>query len=50
MRLGQQVLGRAEGQTAFDGLPFVTRPFYAGNPWFLAPSVHFMRWRDRLPM
>lgn len=50
MRLGQQVLGRAEGRTAFDGLPFITRPFYAGNPWFLAPSVHFMRWRDRLPI
>lgn len=50
MRIGQQVLGLAEGRTAFDGLPFATRPFYTGNPWFLAPSVRFFRWRDRLPI
>ncbi len=48
MRIGQQVLGLAEGRTAFDGLPFATRPFYTGNPWFLAPSVRYYRWRDRL--
>jgi glycine/D-amino acid oxidase-like deaminating enzyme len=50
MRIGQQVLGRPEGRTAFDGLPFSTRPFYTGNPWFLAPSIRFYRWRDRLPI
>jgi glycine/D-amino acid oxidase-like deaminating enzyme len=48
MRLGQQVLSLPEGATAFDELPFQTRPFYSGNPWFLAPSVLFYRWRDRL--
>ncbi|KRD95844.1 oxidoreductase [Bosea sp. Root381] len=48
MRLGQQVLGLAEGATAFDQLLFQTRPFYSGNPWFLAPSVFYYRWRDRL--
>lgn len=47
MRIGQQVLGRAEGKTAFDGLSFQTRPFYYGNPWFLAPSILYYRWRDR---
>lgn len=47
MRLGQQVLGLAEGRTAFDGLPFRTRPFYTGNPWFLAPTILYYRWRDR---
>ncbi len=46
MRLGQQVLGRAEGATGLDGLSFQTRPFYTGNPWFLAPSVMYYRWRD----
>lgn len=50
MRIGQQVLGLAEGRTAIDGLPFATRPFYTGRPWFLAPSVRFYRWRDRLPI
>jgi len=38
-RLGQQMLGLAEGRTALDGLPFPSRPFYHGRPWFLAPSV-----------
>jgi hypothetical protein len=46
MRLGQQVLGLKQGETAFDGLTFPTRPFYTGNPWFLAPSVWYYRWRD----
>ncbi len=49
MRVGQKVLGLAEGRTAFDGLPFPTRPFYTGNPWFLAPSIRYFRWRDRMP-
>lgn len=49
MRLGQQVLGLAEGRTALDGLKFQTRPLYSGNPWFLAPSIHYYRWRDSRP-
>ncbi len=48
MRLGQQVLGLKEGATALDGLRFETRPLYSGNPWFLAPSVLYYRWRDRM--
>ncbi len=48
MRVGQQVLSLKEGATAFDDLPFPTRPFYTGNPWFLAPSVMYYRWCDRL--
>lgn len=47
MRIGQQVLGLKEGATAFDELPFGTRPYYHGNPWFLAPSIMYYRWRDR---
>ena len=50
MRLGQQVLGLKEGNTALDGLAFETRPFYTGNPWFLAPSVAYYRWRDSRPV
>ena len=47
MRVGQQVLGRQEGATAFDGLAFQTRPFYRGNPWFLgAVRSRYYRWRD----
>ena len=48
MRAGQQILGRAEGATALDGLRFQTRPLYHGKPWFLAPSVAYYRAADRL--
>jgi glycine/D-amino acid oxidase-like deaminating enzyme len=43
MRIGQQLVGLREGRTAFDGLPFPTRPYYFGRPWFLAPSVFAYR-------
>lgn len=46
-RLGQKVLGLAEGETAFDGLPNPTRPFYSGNPWFLPATVAWYRRLDR---
>lgn len=48
MRVGQQVLGLREGQTAFDELKFPTRPLYSGNPWFLGALVTYYRWRDRI--
>lgn len=47
MRTGQKVLGLKEGKTAFDGLPFPTRPFYTGKPWFLPPVVAWYKWLDR---
>ncbi|MGZ2257534.1 NAD(P)/FAD-dependent oxidoreductase [Roseobacter sp. A03A-229] len=47
-RLGQKVLGLAEGATAFDGLQNPTRPFYTGNPWFLPATVAWYRRRDRV--
>jgi len=50
MRMGQRMLGLAEGRTAFDELPFPTRPLYAGKPWFLPAVVAWYRWRDRLEM
>ncbi|MEM7221793.1 MAG: FAD-binding oxidoreductase [Pseudomonadota bacterium] len=48
MRMGLRVLGRAEGRSAFDDLPFPTRPLYSGTPWFLPAVVAWYRWRDRL--
>jgi glycine/D-amino acid oxidase-like deaminating enzyme len=47
-RIGQQMLGLEEGRTALDGLQFPTRPYYRGNPWFLAPSVFSYRLIDAL--
>lgn len=46
MRAGQKVLGLAEGATAFDDLPFPTRPLYTGKPWFLPAAVAWYRWVD----
>jgi glycine/D-amino acid oxidase-like deaminating enzyme len=45
-RIGQQMLGLKEGRTALDGLPFPSRPYYHGKPWFLAPSVFAYRLLD----
>ena len=47
MRLGQKVLKLAEGKTAFDDLPFPTRPLYSGKPWFLPAVVSWYRFQDR---
>ncbi len=47
-RIGQQMLGLAEGRTALDGLPFPARPYYHGVPWFLGASVFYYRCLDRL--
>jgi glycine/D-amino acid oxidase-like deaminating enzyme len=45
-RIGQQMLGLEEGRTALDGLPFPSRPYYHGKPWFLAPTVFAYRVAD----
>lgn len=47
-RIGQQMLGLKEGRTALDGLPFPSRPYYHGRPWFLAPSVFAYRVIDAI--
>jgi glycine/D-amino acid oxidase-like deaminating enzyme len=47
-RLGQQILGKPEGRTALDGITFQTRPFYGGDPWFLAVPILYYKLRDRL--
>ena len=45
-KIGQQVLGLADGDSPLTGLDFPTRPYYWGKPWFLAPSVRYYRWLD----
>lgn len=47
MRTGQQVLALDAGHTGFDDIPFRTRPFYTGRPWFLSAAVAGYRWLDR---
>ncbi len=47
-RLGYKMLGDEEaGRTAFDDMPLTSRPFYTGNPWFMAPIIQWHRMLDR---
>ena len=48
MRMGQKAAGREKHLSAFERISFPTRPFYTGNPWFLAPSVLAYQFRDKL--
>ena len=50
MRTGRRVLGLADGASAFDDLPFPTRPLYTGRPWFLPAAVAWYRWQDNRAM
>ena len=45
-KIGLQVLGDTEGASALSELPFSSRPYYFGRPWFLAPSIYYYRWAD----
>ena len=46
-RLGLRLLGNEEGQSAFYGPGFQTRPLYNGKPWFLSGSVRYYQVKDR---
>ncbi len=46
-KLGQRISGLSQGNTVLTELQFQTRPFYSGNPWFLAPSILYYRLLDR---
>lgn len=47
-KTAMRILGRPEGHSALDDLPFQTRPLYSGTPWFLAPSIAWYKFRDWL--
>ncbi len=46
MRIGQKLLGLAEGGSPLEQMKFETRPYYWGKPWFLAPWIRYYRWLD----
>lgn len=47
-KLGYKIIGQEEkGRTAFDDLPFQTKPFYSGNPWFMPMVLNWHRLADR---
>ena len=47
MKVGLKVAHAAEGKTGIDDLSFPGRFYYRGNPWFLAPSIFYYRWKDK---
>ncbi|TDH38391.1 FAD-binding oxidoreductase [Pseudohoeflea suaedae] len=47
-KIGQRILGLAEGETGYTRTPFPGRLYYSGKPWFLGPAIHVYRIRDRL--
>jgi len=48
MRAGQKIAGNPEGASAFDDLPFPTRPLYRGKPWFLPAAVSLYALKDKM--
>jgi glycine/D-amino acid oxidase-like deaminating enzyme len=48
MKIGRQIAGAPDADTALDGLAFPTRSYYAGWPWFLAPAVWANGTLDRI--
>jgi glycine/D-amino acid oxidase-like deaminating enzyme len=46
-KIALRLLGAPEGRTAYDDLPFQTRPTYTGNPWFVPWIARWWRFRDR---
>jgi glycine/D-amino acid oxidase-like deaminating enzyme len=47
-KIALAVLGDPERASAFDGIPFQTRPLYGGSPWFLPGLIFWYRTLDRL--
>ena len=45
-RTALKILGRTNRPSAFDGLPFETRPLYHGTPWFLPAIGAWYKLRD----
>lgn len=47
-KIAHKLLGNKQGDTAFDDLPFQTRPLYYGKPWFLASAIAWNKFLDRI--
>jgi glycine/D-amino acid oxidase-like deaminating enzyme len=45
-KVALKVLGKPEGRTAFDDIPFTAVPFYNGNAWFRPLMTWWHRFRD----
>ena len=47
-KLALKILGKSEGRTAFDDIPFTAVPFYNGTAWFRPMMTWWFRARDTL--
>ncbi|MDQ7070649.1 MAG: FAD-binding oxidoreductase [Rhodobacterales bacterium] len=48
-KMAYKMLGNTDqGRTAFDDLPFATKPLYKGDPWFMPAVLNWHRLADRL--
>ena len=45
-KLALKILGRPEGRTAFDDIPFAAIPFYTGTAWFRPAMTAWYRVKD----
>ncbi|MFO0996440.1 MAG: FAD-dependent oxidoreductase [Alphaproteobacteria bacterium] len=45
-KIALRLLRANDASTAFDSLPFETRPLYYGRPWFLPVTVLYYRYKD----
>jgi glycine/D-amino acid oxidase-like deaminating enzyme len=45
-----RILGDAEAATVFDDLPFESRAWYWGTPWFLPAYMRYLDHQDRVSM
>ena len=46
-RTAQTILNPESPRCAYDGLPFPTRPFYTGDPWFVSLVGSMLEYLDR---
>jgi glycine/D-amino acid oxidase-like deaminating enzyme len=46
-RLARRILGQEDSATAFDALPFETRFFHWGPPWFVPLVIRYYAWSER---
>lgn len=47
-KLANKILGKEDCRTAFDDLPFETKPFYNGSPWFMPAILKWHSFLDRV--
>jgi glycine/D-amino acid oxidase-like deaminating enzyme len=47
-KVALKLMGRREGETAFDSIPFTAIPFYGGTAWFRPLMTWWFRARDTL--